>query len=89
MIVITDDETKMVGTIPDLMVEICSSLHHFYEMAEDEFNKEVADRLFVLMGKVAYQKPGSDDEDLKNECRTEFTEIVKMMAEVKAGKGME
>lgn len=89
MIVSTDNETKMVGTIPDLLVDMCSLLHHFYEMAEDEFNKEVADRLFVLIGKVAYQKPGHDDEVLKRECRKDFTEIVTMMAEVKARKGME
>ena len=89
MIISNDNETKMVGTIPELLVDICSLLHHFYEMAEDEFNTEIADRLFVLIGKVAYQKPGHDDEDLMNECRKDFTEIVTMMAEDKARKEME
>ena len=89
MISVNDDKIQMVGTAPDLLQDMLHVLCTYYDMVEEEYNKEIADRLLVAIGRGVYVRPWTEGNDDDGELANEIADIFSDMVEFNMRKEME
>ena len=81
MISVDENKVQLVGTSTDLLQDMMHILCTYYDMVEEEYNKEIADRMLVAIGRGVYERPWTEGNDDGGKLANEFADIFSDMVE--------